>query len=451
MFCLQNPGCQAYLFRRSYPELQKNHIVPIQQQLPQGLGDYVAGDKALKFKNGSILWFCHCENETDVNKYQGAEMHWVGIDEASHLTEYQLNYLKTRNRLGGWRPEKDADRLPRFAMGSNPGGPGHLYLKAIFLDQSPPETIFHDTTMRDPDNPDDKGWPSIFIPARIADNKFIDADYRASFSGLPPELARSLREGDWDAVVGQALHNLSRERHQLRPFVPPKYATRFMGIDWGTASPFSVCWFCVSDGWELKGKNGWPDRWIPAGAVVMYAEYYGWNGRPNHGARMSPQSVAREIIRQEEDRGESMDYRVGDTEMWANRSGPGPAEWFETVDPRLIMRKAIKDRKRNYAEVLARLAGNPRYMEDGTVEEDPLFFVTANCTHFWRTCPSLILDETDPEKGPETKLQEDHCYDCVAYALRSRPIMLTQEDRYMAEWGAEVRRAKGQVMSRYAT
>jgi hypothetical protein len=49
--------------------------------------------------------------------------------------------------------------------------------------------------------------------------------------------------------------------------------------------------------------------------------------------------------------------------------------------------------------------------------------------HFWRTVPPLLLDELEPNKGPANK-QEDHVYDTLAYACRSRPFTLGREDRY---------------------
>lgn len=451
--CLANPGCQAYLFRRTRTELEQNHIVWIKKDLVDPrLGKYSETRNAYEFANGSILYFCYCEKEQDVTRYQGAEMHWVGVDEAAHMTEFQLNYLKTRNRLGSWRPERDGDRLPRFVMGSNPGGPGHNYLKAIFIDKAPPETYFYDDTMRDHKKPEDKGWVSIFIPAKMSDNVYLDENYEASFGGLPPELARALAEGDWDAVVGQALHTLSRDRHQLRVFSPPRHWTRFMVIDWGTASPFSVGWYIVSDGAVLAARETWPERWLPAGAVIRYAEWYGWNGKANQGCRLPPQAVARGIIERETERQEIMDYRVADNEMWAQKSGPSAIHWFEEQDARLVFQKSVKDRKRNYQEVLARLAGNPRYLENGDMEEDPMFFCTVNCRHFWRTVPTLTLDESDAEKGPGDKSSdENHVYDEWAYAMRSRPFVTTEDDRYHQEWGEEIRRARGAVMDPYAT
>ncbi len=308
-FCVRNAGCQAYLFRRTRTELEQNHTKFIRTELPAALGQYSHDRKAFEFVNGSNLYFCYCDREDDVTLYQGAEMHWVGVDEASHLTEYQLNYLKTRNRLGSWSPTDETDKgfLPRFVMASNPGGVGHNYLKSIFIDKAPPETYFYDEEMRNPRNPDDKGWKSIFIPAKMTDNVYLDENYEASFSGLPAELADALRDGNWDAVVGQALHLLNRPEHMLRAFVPPRHWTHFMCIDWGSAHPFSVGWYAVSEGATLKAKGKWPDRYLPAGALIRYREWYGWNGKPNQGARIPAQQVAKGIIKREE--GEVMDFR----------------------------------------------------------------------------------------------------------------------------------------------
>lgn len=457
--CLANPGCKAYLFRRTRTELEQTHIQAIKEELGDLFGTYAETRNSYEFTNGSIIYMCYCEQKKDLSKYLSAEMHIVGIDEASTFDPDMLQFLKTRLRLGKWKPQGEAykpqtvydskgnevgefARLPRFVMGSNPGGPGHSYLKLTFIDAGPPEKYFHDKEMRDPDNPDDKGWLSIYIPAKIEDNKHLDKDYAASFGGLSPELARAYRKGDWDVVVGAAIHNLDRDRHMLRQFTPPRHWTRFQVIDWGTASPFSVGWYCVSEGAFLEAQQGWQERYLPAGAIIRYREWYGWNGKPNKGCRLPPQKVARGIVERETD--EVMDYRVADNEMWAQKHGPSAMNTFLETDPRLVYRRSIKDRKRNYQEVLSRLAGNEMYMEDGELEEHPMFFCTQNCTHFWRTIPTLQIDEIDHEKGPGDKASdENHVYDEVAYACRSQPYVTTEEDRYMAKYGDEIRKAKG--------
>jgi len=452
-FCLSNPGLDAFIFRRTLPELEANHIRKIKAEIPTELGSYNDTKKRFEFYNGAGINLAYCEKEDDVTRYQGAEIHWLGIDEAAHLTAFQINYLRTRVRLGRYKPAEACKHLlPRVVLCSNPGGPGHSFLKKTMIDPAPAETLFWDKTMSDPSDPESKGWATVYIPARMQDNSYLDKGYAGQFSGLPPELAKQLREGDWDAVVGQALFNLSRDRHMLRAFTPPKHWTRFMVIDWGVVRPFSIGWYCVSEGVELAAKGNWPSRWLPAGALIRYAEWYGWNGRPNEGLRLSPQEVGKGIIKRELERmGERMDYRVGDTEMWADRGGTCVAETLFQTDPRLVMRKAKKDRKRNYNEVISRLAGNDRYLETGESFNDPMFFVTADCTQFWRTCPTLLLDEIDGEKGPGDKpSDENHVYDEVAYALRSRPFVTTEEDRWLAENHEDMKRARGKTEDPYA-
>lgn len=460
-FCLNNPGCDAYLFRRSLPELEANHIRKIKAELPDhyGLGTYKENRKRYEFTNGSGINFSYCEREDDVTRYQGAEIHWLGIDEASHFTEFQINYLRTRVRLGSWSPAnykgptdaKFKGLLPRIAFSSNPGGPGHNFLKETFILPHAPGEIFTDWTLTDDDAPEGERWDTIFIPAAIKDNKYLPKGYEGQFKALPPEMAKALAEGDWDTIVGQAIHNLSKARHQLRNFTPPKHWTRFMVMDWGTAKPFSIGWYCVSDGAILAGKDGWPERWLPAGAVVRYAEWYGWNGKSDQGCRMSSRNVVREILSREKTRGDVIDFRVGDSHMWAQTDGPTVREnMFDASDGLFVLQRSKKDRVTNYAEVISRLAGNPRFTDEGVEEDDPMFFITVACEHFWRTVPTLTLDKVDPEKGPDTKM-EDHVYDEVGYAMRSRPFVSTKEDRWQAVHGYEAARALAKTVDPYAT
>jgi len=62
---------------------------------------------------------------------------------------------------------------------------------------------------------------------------------------------------------------------------------------------------------------------------------------------------------------------------------------------------------------------------------EPMVYVTENCRNWWRTVPSLVLDDKQPEKGPD-ELQELHSFDQFAYALMSRPMVRTLAGRQEA-------------------
>jgi len=439
--CLENPGCQAGLFRRTYPELEANHIRKIRQlEIPKTVAEYSETRKQLEFYNGSILRFCFAENEADIHKHQGDEFHWLGVDEAALMTRYQLTYIRSRVRLGNWKPVQ-ADYFPRICFGSNPGGPAHNFLKNTFIDPALPLTVFYDKTTASKQNP--RGWSSVFIPARMSDNPHLDeAMYAGSFTSMTPERARALRDGDWNAIAGAALSNLSPEKHMLRPFSPPRHWTHIMAMDWGTAKPFSVGWYAISEGAVLKNARGdGNDLWLPPGAMIRFKEWYGWNGEADQGSRMESNRVALGILKREEEWNlPPMDYRVIDSQCWASLDGPSVVSRMrEATEGRMNFRQGRRDRKANYTEVMFRLGGEV-FDLDGGEQMLPTLYATQNCEHFWRTLPTLILDATDPEKGPATRDQEDHVYDEVCFATSSNPRVTTKDDRKEQEYSDFVER-----------
>lgn len=207
-------------------------------------------------------------------------------------------------------------------------------------------------------------------------------------------------------------------------------------MDWGTAKPYAVGWFCVVEGDTLlKAKGDYLDVWLPDKAVVMYRESYGWSGKPDTGTREESTEVAAKILKVDDECDETCDYFVGDNAMWAQVDGPSVAERMMSVrgrnGERLRLRPCSKDRAQQYQEFRHWIAG---------IDGRPMFYATENCIHFWRTVPSLMLDETRPEKGPDTS-QEDHSYDMVIYGLMTRPPVTTERQRIEREFHKERRKA----------
>ncbi|MDH4228936.1 MAG: terminase family protein [Nitrospirota bacterium] len=403
-WCLAVPGCQVFLFRRSLPELKSNHLRG-PGSLLELLGPLTAARRVslvqqsgeFRFWNGSTLRLCHLQHDGDLSKYQGAEIHVLLMDELTHFSSHQYRFLRARVRLGGLQVAAAlAHRLPRIECASNPGSVGHQWVKAAFVTPAEPLKIW-----RTPKP--EGGMRRQYIPARARDNPTLlerDPEYLDRLSGLgTAELVRALRDGDWDVVAGQAFEMWRADRHVIEPFAVPPRWTRFRALDWGSSKPFSVGWWAVSDG-AVDG--------ILAGALVRYREWYGWDGKPDHGLRLTSEQVARGIREREAD-DERIAYSVADPAVFGRHDGPTVAE--RMAEHGVILRRATNDRKAGFQEMRSRLTG---------LDGRPMLLAFSTCRNgFLRTVPDLVLCPHDPEDVDTT--QEDHAYDEARYACMSRP------------------------------
>ena len=469
--CLDIPGLQVYLFRRTNPDLIANHMNGY-MSFPEMLAPFIATGQAtinysepidIHFENGACIHLRHCQHEHSVANYQGAEIHVLLMDELTHFTEYQYRFLRGRVRLGGLViADRWKKKLPCSIGATNPGGVGHAWVKRTFIDNCMPDEIRQMGSS-------EGGMKRQFIPAKLSDNPTLTENgplYLERLRGLgSPDLVRAMEEGNWDIVAGAAFEKLSRAQHQIRMFKPLDHWTKFTSIDWGTAKPYSVGWYCVPDeDVVLAAKGSYKEILIPKNSIIRYREMYGWNGKPDEGCREESWQVAQKILAIEhgcEDMIkdieakksmfplimkakplEKIDYRIGDSAMWAEHDGPSVAENFSKNG--VGLEQSHKDRTANYLEVRNRIS---------PAKGQPGFFVTENCTHFWRTVPELQLDQRQPEKGPDTR-QEDHCFDEVSYALVSRPMTWTKLGRHATEYDDSRKKAfqaeRGSGVGRYS-
>lgn len=415
-WCMEVPGIQVYLFRRTLPDLRDNHLrgptsffVLLGDMLKSGNTKFRAQENEFEFWNGAILHLCYCDSENDVEKYRGAEIHVLIIDELTHFSEYQYRFLRSRVRIAGLPiKEEYKSRLPRIECASNPGSIGHAWVKRTFITPEPPNKVWKTS-------PDEGGMMRQFIPAKLSDNPHLteqDPNYADRLRGLgASSLVRAMLEGDWNIVAGQAFEKLRKNIHGGEPFIPPEDWLTFGSMDWGSSRPFSYGLWGISDGEKI------PDgRKFPRGAMVRYNEWYGWTGKPNEGLRMEVKEVAEGVKKLEDLRKPA--YRIGDSSMWDIDGGPSIAERFNNHG--VIMRPAPKgkgSRHNGYIEVRNRISGT---------EEGPMLYAMDNChAGFWRTMPDLVLDEH--QFGIQSEQiatdQEDHCSDEVMYACVSRPWM----------------------------
>jgi len=136
-------------------------------------------DHRWTFPSGASLSFGYLEHENDRYRYQSAEFQFVGFDELTQFAESSYRYLFSRLRR-----LRDAQIPLRMRSASNPGGIGHEWVKRRFIDE--------------------RGINGrIFIPAKLADNPYLDRDsYEEGLRELDPVTRAQLLTGDWSVKEG---------------------------------------------------------------------------------------------------------------------------------------------------------------------------------------------------------------------------------------------------------
>ena len=244
---LEVGGCDTLLLRRTYPELESSLIAYFRRDVPRSwYKSYNESKHIVTWDNGSTTKFGHCRNENDVYQYQGAEFLFIGIDELTHFTYKQWQFLTSRNRCPArvYSDGKNAGKriVPCMAGATNPGNIGHAWVKALWIDKQPPAAFDRPELY----NPDDYE----FIRARIDDNPIYanDVEYRRSLEALPEHLRRAFLDGDCNVFAGQYFSNFEYGRHTARPeeiHLEPWWP-RWISIDWGFQHPSAVYWHCAA-------------------------------------------------------------------------------------------------------------------------------------------------------------------------------------------------------------
>ena len=393
LLALRYPGIRLLLVRRSLPELEANHLTFLRRELAE-VAEYRAGDKRFVFGNGSILQFGYCGSDRDLDRYQGAEYDVIFLDEATQLKELWMRQIAACLRGVNDFPK-------RIYYTCNPGGPGHGYIKRLFIDRR----------FEPGENPDDY----VFIPARVTDNKALLAaqpDYLKQLEALPRRLRQAWLEGRWDIFQGQVFSEFTddpthyadrRFTHVIPGFDIPREWRVYRSYDFGYAKPFSCGWWAVDHD----------------GCVYRIAELYGCTATPNEGVLWTPDKQFAEIRRIEEEhpllRGRQI-QGVADPAIWdASR---GESIYETALKHRIFFVKGDNRRIAGWMQMHYRMS----FDEQGY----PMLYVFENCRAFIRTVPALLYSQTAPEDVDTS--QEDHVADESRYFCMSRPIPPQKRD-----------------------
>ena len=234
---LRYPGIRILIVRRTYPELQMNHIEQIVRLVPPAAGTYHATNRALYLRNGSVIKFGHYAGNASETEYQGQEYDWIFMDEATQFTERDFRFLG-----GLLRGVNDIPK--RFYLTCNPGGIGHRWVKRLFIDRA---------FVTDRENAEENEDPGdySFIPATVEDNIYLmksSPAYVRMLSGLPDNIRRAHRYGDWNALSGTYFPEFNAAAHVIAPFRIPTHWIRYRAFDYGLDMLACV--------WAAQDENG---------------------------------------------------------------------------------------------------------------------------------------------------------------------------------------------------
>ena len=414
LLCLKYPGIKCMIVRKTYPELNENHIIPLCEMLhtsaenkEERMAEYNDGKKHIVFKNGSRILFRYCDTDRDVLRFQGTEVDVLFVDEATQQNEEKMDKIRACVRGVNNFPK-------RVYYTCNPGGEGHGWVKRLFIDRK----------FKDKEKPEQYA----FIPAKVTDNIALmesDPEYIEQLEALPQRLREAWLHGSWDVFDGQFFEDFCvdpdvkeaerhgvmftaeelRQQHRWCHVIEPldmNLGSRrgwqiYRSYDFGYGKPFSCAWWAVDYD----------------GVLYRILELYGCSGNPNEGLRWTPDQQFKEIARIEREhpwlRGRKIDG-IADPSIWDASRGESIAD--TAMKYGIYFQPGDNNRITGWMQCHYRL----QFDENGYAR----MYVFNNCQAFIRTIPLMLYHKSRPE-DLNTEL-EDHVADEWRYMCMSRPV-----------------------------
>jgi len=198
----------------------------------------------VSWPSGATFVCGHLKDDSAWTDYQGQEFHRMVFEELTQIPKellYELVIASCRStflcRDGCVRGQCRCGVLvPQVFTTTNPGGPGHGWVKNRFVSLGQPNVVYKTG-----------GGTRIFIPSRLEDNPYLmrDEAYKAALENISDDnMRRAWRYGDWDIAAGQyfptfrvkpnpdeppeARHVIPTGSRVLLPWWP-----RWLSMDWG--------------------------------------------------------------------------------------------------------------------------------------------------------------------------------------------------------------------------
>jgi phage terminase large subunit len=416
---MNKANLKVLLLRRTFPELEANHLIPLQHALKKvikddkgnivyeyNIAEYKEAKKAFYFPNGSILKLGYCQYENDAKQYQGHEYDVIIFEEATSFTESMIKFISTALRSA--RPDFES----RIYYTCNPGGPAHAYIKRLFIDRE----------YEDMERPDDYE----FIESLVYDNEIImenDSQYIQLLNNLDPELRRAHRDGDWDALAGQYFREFKRQVHVTEPFTIPKEWKHYCSIDYGL-DMFAVLFFAID-----YNKN-----------VYVYNEIHKKNLIISDAAKLLNSFLKTYPKMSGMYAPPDLDYRRQDT-------GKTALQLFS--ENGLVFDVSSNNRIAGWYNVKEMLKFTGKYEEKAqgyNITKKPIMHIFSNCKTLIKNLPVAQHDEKRPEDIASEPHEITHILDALRYfCVRwyTPPVKLKQGMKQGSIWNEQELLMKG--------
>lgn len=183
MRALAYPGFKYCILRRTFPELESSHLIPLPAEMKK-LGGYYhqTGHRAI-YPNGSIGFYRHCATNEDVLNLLSSEFHLMFFDEVSTFEWEQFTKLAASVRV----PE-GSGLLAMVRAATNPLGVSAEQINRYF--------VLKDITKDEDEYYKPEDWYNI--KANLEDNPYVDQQqYIKRFSGLPTHVRKAWVDGEF--------------------------------------------------------------------------------------------------------------------------------------------------------------------------------------------------------------------------------------------------------------
>jgi predicted phage terminase large subunit-like protein len=234
------PGYHALVLRPTLAELeQAGALITLSHEFLAGTKATWHGEKRrwtfpgsgrLAGSDGPTLNFGYLADDNDVGRYSGSSYSFLAFDELTRFDELHYRRMfrvlrKPNNNDNRLAAAPDGTRLQdvpiRVRSASNPGGPGHGWVKARFID------------------PITRPAGIAYLPALFHDNPHRDPrEYAELLAEMPSVDRQRLLDGDWD--VSEEGDKFRREWFTLIPpseLAPSIKAVRYWDLAATEPSP----------------------------------------------------------------------------------------------------------------------------------------------------------------------------------------------------------------------